>query len=133
MTQPMKRFLIVAGTAACAFVLWLVEHAVLGADLAVRSGSSVQEIGGPAVVAVALLVGLAAWGLLALLERTTAGGRRVWTVIAAVILLLSLLGPLSGVTAGAKLALALQHLCVGGLLLLLLPRAKAAHPTASPA
>ncbi|WP_034594744.1 DUF6069 family protein [Hamadaea tsunoensis] len=121
----MKRFLIIAGTAACALVLWLVEHAVLGTDPAIRSGSSTQSVGGVAVVAVALIVGFAAWGLLALLERVTTAGRRVWTVIAAVVLVLSLLGPLGGVTGGAKLALALLHLCVGGLLLAFLPRTAA--------
>jgi hypothetical protein len=76
------------------------------------------------VVLTTLLAGLAGWGLLALLERFTTRARRTWIVIALVVLVLSLAaGPLGGVTAGAKVALACLHLAAGAVLIPLLGRA----------
>jgi hypothetical protein len=105
-----------------AAVLALVVRLVLPGP-AVRSGSDgpVQPVGPGSVFVVALLAGLLGWALLALLERVTARGRTVWTVIAVVVLLLSLLGPLGGVTGGDKVSLLALHLIVGVTLILGLP------------
>jgi hypothetical protein len=67
---------------------------------------------------------LAAWGLLALLERLTAHPRTLWTAIAVLALLISLGGPLSGtgITSANRVALALMHLSVAAVLIPLLPR-----------
>jgi Family of unknown function (DUF6069) len=55
---------------------------------------------------VTILAGLAAWGLLAVLERFTPRARAVWIAIALVALALSLAGPLSAaVTPAAKAGL----------------------------
>src|SRR5262245_27527635 len=59
-----------------------------------KVGSSEQIIGFAQVIMVTGLVGLAAWGLLGLLERATKRARAIWTVIAVSVLMLSLLGPL---------------------------------------
>lgn len=69
-----------------------------------------QEIGIVSVIAITALAGLAAWGLLALLERVTSKAKTVWTAIAVVVFLLSLLGPLgSGVGTSSTIVLALMH------------------------
>lgn len=69
-----------------------------------------QTIGLVPVVLVTLIAGLVAWGVLALLERMTANAKTIWTAIAVVVFLLSLLGPLgSGVGTSSKIVLALMH------------------------
>ena len=73
-------------------------------------GDDEQTIGLVSVIVVTALVGLVAWGLLALLERMTSNAQAVWTAIAVVVFLLSLLGPLgSGVGTSSKVVLALMH------------------------
>jgi len=72
-----------------------------------------QTIGFAQVIVVTLLAGLVAWGLLVLLERTTPRATAIWTTIAVIVFVLSLLGPVgSGVNASSKVVLALMH--VGG-------------------
>ena len=74
-------------------------------------GSDDQTIGFAQVAIVTGLVGLVAWGLLALLERMTAQAKTIWTVIAGIVLVLSLLGPIgSGVGTASQVALALMHI-----------------------
>jgi Family of unknown function (DUF6069) len=72
-----------------------------------------------AVIA-AVLAALAGWGLLALLERFTARPRTIWTAIAVLVGLLSLVGPLSTIastTVANGLSLALMHLAVAAVLI----------------
>jgi NO-binding membrane sensor protein with MHYT domain len=73
-----------------------------------------------ALVAVASLVGgLAAWGLLAVLERSTTNPRRAWVAVASIALLASLGAPLSGtgVTAGDRIAMIGMHLAVAAVVI----------------
>ncbi len=99
-----------AATAATSAV-WLVAHIALHVALRASSGGSVTVVTLPAVVVVTLLVGLLAWGLLALLERTApARARAVFLTVSAAVLLLSLLGPAGAPTGSAKAALACMHL-----------------------
>jgi Family of unknown function (DUF6069) len=73
-------------------------------------GGDDQAVGFVAVIGTTALAGLAAWGLLALLERVTSRAATVWTAIAIVVFLFSLLGPLgSGADTASKVALALLH------------------------
>jgi Family of unknown function (DUF6069) len=82
-----------------------------GAYPTANIGSSDQIIGFAQVIIVTALVGLTAWGLLGLLERATTRARAIWTVIAVIVLVLSLLGPLgSGVNAWSKVVLACMHM-----------------------
>ncbi|MEV4348174.1 DUF6069 family protein [Actinoplanes sp. NPDC049596] len=116
------RAITVAAGAAGSLLLWAVNVPWGGIDLAVRQGGSVQEIGAAAVVVTALLAGLAAWGLLALLERKAAHPVRTFRIIALVVLLISLAGPLgSGVGLSSKLVLLGMHLTVGIALIVGLP------------
>jgi hypothetical protein len=108
---------VVVATAVAAEVVFLAVHQAGGVDLAVRNGGTVTHVGAAAVVAVSLLVALAAWGLLALLQRMSGRGRRIWTIVATVIFVVSLLGPLGGETASATLGLAALHLTVAAVVI----------------
>ncbi|MET8305413.1 MULTISPECIES: DUF6069 family protein [unclassified Micromonospora] len=117
------RAITVAAGAAGALLLWAVNDPWAGIDLAVRQGDATQHIGPAAVVVAALIAGLAAWGLLALLERTV--GRapaRTFRIIALIVLVLSLAGPLgSGIGTSSRLVLLGMHLTVGAALIIGLP------------
>lgn len=110
-TRRRARALVVLGAAAAALAVWVVAVPLAGVDLAVRNGATEQPVGPGAVAVSALLAGLAAWALLAVLERFTRRARPVWTGVAVAVLLVSMLAPLGGgVGAAAKLTLALMHL-----------------------
>lgn len=109
-----RRRVAVLGAAVLAGLLtWAVLDLLLGVDLSARTGGTVRTVGPGAVVFAALLAGAAGWLTLALLERATTHARRVWTVLAGAVLVLSLVGTLGGVTAGAIGGLMALHLGVG--------------------
>ena len=92
-------------------VILLIGRLVTGEYPSATVGSDEQAIGFAPVILVTALVGLAAWGLLALLELMTPRAKTIWTAIAVIVLLLSLLGPLgSGVDGASTLVLALMHI-----------------------
>ncbi|HYH11183.1 MAG TPA: DUF6069 family protein [Thermomicrobiales bacterium] len=98
--------------AIIANVLVLIVGRVVIGDYPVATvGDDDQTIGFAQVILVTALVGLVAWGLLALLERVTARAAAIWTTIALVVFLLSMLGPLDGgVDTSSKVVLALMHI-----------------------
>jgi multisubunit Na+/H+ antiporter MnhC subunit len=116
------RAITVVAAAAGALLLWTIDGPWAGHDLAVRQGDAVQPVGPAAVVVTALVAGLAAWGLLALLERTMRRSVRTYRIIASIVLVLSLAGPLgSGVGTSSRLALLAMHITVGAALIIGLP------------
>jgi hypothetical protein len=91
-------------------VILIVGRVVNGEFPVATVGSDDQTIGFAQAIVVTVLVGLVAWGLLAVLERTTSRAKAIWTVIAVVVFVLSLIGPLgSGVNASSKAVLAFMH------------------------
>jgi hypothetical protein len=122
-TRRTGRALTVMGGATGALLLWAVNDPWAGLDLVVRQGDTTRQIGPAAVVVTALLAGLAAWGLLALLERTVRRPARTFRIIALAVLAVSLAGPLgSGVDTSSRLVLLGMHLAVGAALIIGLPR-----------
>ena len=120
-----QRVLTVAAAVVAAVLAWLVAVPIVGIDLLVRpGGGAAQQVGLGSVVAVSLLASLLGWGLLALLERLVS--RRAltaWTVVAVVVLMLSLTGPLTAAAnAAVAIALVLMHLVVGAVLIMGLRR-----------
>ncbi|MBG0565952.1 hypothetical protein I4J89_31345 [Actinoplanes sp. NEAU-A11] len=121
--KPVRRVTLyrlrtVALAVAAAETVYLLARYGAGTDLALADGTTV----GPAAVAVAAAVaGLAGWALLAVLERVTSRARLIWTVVAAAVFAVSLLGPLGGADAGAVLALSVLHSAVAGVLITGLP------------
>ncbi|MFC0861320.1 DUF6069 family protein [Sphaerimonospora cavernae] len=113
-----RRVLIVAGATVAAVALWALAGPVAGVGLTVRLGGAVQPVGPGAVAGASLFAGLAAWALLASLERVMKRPGRTWTVIAVVVLLLSLTGPLgSAVGTASTVALSGIHLIVAAVLI----------------
>ncbi len=110
----------VVGAAVAALAVWVLTGPVAGIDLAVSLGNTVRPVGPVDVAGTALLAGLAGWGLLALLERTSARPGRVWTVTATLVLAVSLTGPLAGTDLSSTLTLAAMHLVTGAVLIPLL-------------
>ncbi|MFC0032207.1 DUF6069 family protein [Micromonospora chaiyaphumensis] len=117
------RALAVLAATAATLTGWVAAVPVAGVDLVVRNGGTEQSVTAAAVGVSTLLAGLAAWALLALLERFTGRARAVWTGTAGLVLLLSLLGPLGGgVGTAATLTLVALHLVAAAVLLPLLRR-----------
>lgn len=117
MNKSLRRPLTVGGAAVAALVVWAVAVPLAGVALTVRMGGGPQEVGPVSVVVASLVIGLAGWALLAVLERVASRPGRVWTVVALAVLVLSLLGPLGGaVGGGAMSVLIVMHLVVGGVL-----------------
>jgi hypothetical protein len=114
-----SRALSVAGATLAAAAVWVVAVRLLGTHLLVRFGAGApQTVGIDFVVGATLVASLCAWGLLALLERRTSRARTIWTVVAVVVLLVSLSLPLTaGVAVSTKAALALMHIAAASVLI----------------
>jgi hypothetical protein len=120
-------FAVVGATIATA-LLWGVAR-LLDVDFKVYPGGGkpAQAVGFPLAVIVALLVALAGWGTLELLERLTGRARVIWTTLAVVVLLLSAMPILTAdASGGTKTGLALIHVAVAAVLIPVLPRRNAA-------
>ncbi|SDL41830.1 DUF6069 family protein [Nonomuraea jiangxiensis] len=116
-TSAKRTVLTVIGAPAAALAVWALAVPVAGMTLTVRMGVGTQPVGPESVLMASLVAGLAGWALLALLERFASRPRRIWTVVALVVLALSLLGPLgSAVGVATTLVLLLLHLVVGAVL-----------------
>jgi hypothetical protein len=116
------RAITVTAGAVGALLIWAINDPWAGTELTVRQGASTQHIGPAAIVVTALVAGLAAWGLLALLERTASRPIRMFRIVALIVLVLSLAGPLgSGVGTSSQIALLGMHTTVGAALILGLP------------
>ncbi|WP_328891823.1 DUF6069 family protein [Streptomyces sp. NBC_00316] len=112
--QARGRIVYPLAATAAAVIVWLITHSALDIDLKAKAaGGDIQEIGLPMVIVVTLLVGFAAWGVVAVLDRKSSSARTLWTVIASVVFVVSLLGPAgSGQGGSAKVALLCMHLVV---------------------
>ncbi|MFB9449229.1 hypothetical protein Dvina_31175 [Dactylosporangium vinaceum] len=115
------RALAIVGATVGAILVWVIAHQAVG-DLNVKTGDSSQTVSIVAVILTVVFAGLIGWGLLAILERATGKARTIWTVVAVVFLVLSLLGPLGAVGTGAKVSLLLMHLVAGAVIIPLFAR-----------
>jgi hypothetical protein len=112
------RALAVLGAVAAALAVWAVAVPLAGIELTVVMNGVTQPVGPGTVMTTSLLAGLAGWALLAALERFGRRPHRTWTVIAVVMLVLSLAGPLgNGVHTATTIALTGMHLAVGAVLI----------------
>ncbi|HZE39408.1 MAG TPA: DUF6069 family protein [Stackebrandtia sp.] len=94
-------------------VLWLITDPVAGHHLVAVSGGRTMRVTPPWVLGGAGL--MCALGLaLASLLRRFGPGRKIWLVVAPLVLLLSLSSPLGGTTAATIVVLMIMHLLVGG-------------------
>lgn len=113
-TRRRDRALTVTAAVLAGVFAWSIVVPWAGIVLVVHSGQT-QQVGVAQVALASLAAGAGAWALLAMLERFTAAARRIWTVIAETVLVLSLgAGPLNAGNVSAGLSLACLHLLVGG-------------------
>jgi hypothetical protein len=120
------RLAVVVGAVLAAVVVYLIANAAVdgGLQSPAMNDQAPADITIGMVIFVSALASLLGWGLLALLERFAAArARLVWTIIALVVFLLSLGGPLSGsdITGGNRFGLVCMHLAVAAVLITLLP------------
>lgn len=121
------RVLAVAGSALAALCVWVLATAAFDLDLrqpAFQTGEPAQELSAGWVAVVGAFAALAAWGVLALLERFTERAPRIWAVLAGVAFLISLGGPTGGhgVSDDNRLALLAMHVAVAAVVVPLLYR-----------
>jgi uncharacterized protein DUF6069 len=100
---------VLALTVVAATGVWSLWTQVAGVDLVVRRGESTQTVGAAAVVLTVLVTAGLGLVLLRFLAARTRDGLRVWTIVASVVSVISLLGPLGATTMAAGLALASLH------------------------
>jgi phosphatidylserine synthase len=99
----------IGAAVVCALVTWFCAARLADVDLTVRQGDETMTVGGLAVAVVAAGCALLGFATLRLLERATDRALPVWTVVAVVVALLSLLGPQAATTADARSALMSLH------------------------
>jgi hypothetical protein len=118
----MRRIRAVVGAVGLAGAIWTIAVPLLGHRLIVTGGPAGREsldIGLAPVVVIALLACLAGWAVLALLERLLPrNARRIWTITALAVLLMSfapLLAP--GMDTATRLTLGALHVAVAAVLI----------------
>jgi hypothetical protein len=112
-----QRGLVVLGATLAALVGYGLAR-LAGAHPEAEFDGATQQVGPAAVALASLVAGLAAWGLLALLESRGRRARRTWSLIAVAVLVLSLTGPLTQSSgAGSAATLTALHLIVGVVLI----------------
>ena len=122
-TKTGFRLLAVGLAVVAALIVWAIS-ALAGVELTVTSPLvGTLSIGALLVIVSTLPLALAAWGVLALLERRSSRPRTIWTRIAVAVLVVSV-PPLAflDATVTTKLILAAMHLAVGLVLILMLRR-----------
>ncbi len=98
---------------AAAAAGWAVEVHALKINLAVGTrAATATHVSLSYAVFAGAFAGLAAWALLAQLERYAKNPARTWTIIAACVFVVSLLGPAGAVTTAAKAGLMCLHALV---------------------
>lgn len=121
-----KRAMAIVAAIVANVIILIVGRVVNGEFPVATVGGDDQTIGFAQVIVVTVLVGLVAWGLLALLERRTARAKAIWTAIAVIVFVLSLLGPLgSGVNTSSKVVLACLHVGAAATIIPLMRRSAA--------
>jgi hypothetical protein len=107
--RQIREMAIVAAIVVNVIIL-VVGRLVTGEFPVATTGEDDRTVGFGQVILMTGVSGLIAWGLLAVLERTTSRAKTIWTVIAVIAFLLSIVGPLDGgVDAVSKVVLALMH------------------------
>jgi hypothetical protein len=104
---------------AATLAVWVFAN-LTGVDITVRSGAAdaTQQVGAASVAIASLLAGLAAWGLLATLERLARRPRTAYARIALAALIVSLSGPVAlGATTAAAATLVCVHLTAAAVLI----------------
>jgi predicted permease len=113
-----RRMLVVAAGAVASIAVWVPTGIIGGILPTVLLNGNEQVVRLYAIVVSSLVAGLAAWALLALLERKAKRPRRTWLLIATATLAVSLVSPLaSAIDTETRVVLCAMHLIVGAVLI----------------
>jgi hypothetical protein len=119
-----RRALGIVATLVVTLAVWLLGRLV-GADYWITDAQGTVQISALVTTQVTLVVSLFGWGVLALLERLTRHGTTIWTVLAAVVVVASMIPiVLVEATTPTRWALGAVHLAVGAVLVPALVRAR---------
>jgi hypothetical protein len=105
---------VVAAGMAAGLVVWAVVR-LLGVDLTVESGSGTTQVDVVDVLVTTLVVGLAAWGVFALLLRRRRA--RWWPFVGSTALAISIIGPSYLADGSSAISLICVHVIVGVVLI----------------
>jgi hypothetical protein len=114
LTTRRLRHATVTATSVTAAASWAVVTHVAGVHLTVRfPHSAATTVGLGTIVPAAVAITLLGWGLLAALETRVTQPRRIWTIAAVAVLLVSLALPIAfATTTAAAVGLVAIHLAV---------------------
>lgn len=119
-----RRALGIVATLVVTLAVWLLGH-LAGADYWITDSQGSVRIDALVTTQVTVVLGLVGWGVLALLERLTRYGTTIWTVLAAVVVVASMIPiVLVEATTATRVALAAVHLAVGAVLVPAFVRAR---------
>jgi uncharacterized protein DUF6069 len=119
-----RRAVGVVATLVVTLAVWLLGR-LAGADYWITDSQATVQISALVTTQVTVVVSLFGWGVLALLERLTRHGATAWTVLAAVVVVASMIPiVLVEATTPTRWALAAVHLAVGAVLVPTLVRAR---------
>lgn len=107
-----------------AVLVWVVVDPLLGVDLSVTKSGTTTVVGPGLIIGMTIGASLLGWALLAVLERATSNARRIWSITAVVVLLLSFAMPFNSgeADASAQWSLVLLHVVVGAAVIPLFAR-----------
>ena len=114
MTTVRRSAAVVAAAIAVALAIWTLAR-LLDVELTVGNGADASQVGATDVLVTALLAGLAAWGVHALLVRR--GAARWWPFVGSTALAVSVIGPTWLADGLAAVVLIGMHLAVGAVLI----------------
>lgn len=107
---PVLTDVVIVGAAVlCALITWFLAVWLGGVDLVVNTGAGDQQVGGVSVAVTAGVAALVGLIVLRILERITGKALPIWVVLAVVVTLVSLFGPLAATTAAAMGTLLTLH------------------------
>ncbi|MEJ2887220.1 DUF6069 family protein [Actinomycetospora aeridis] len=122
--RPRRRALGIVAALVVTLAVWLVGH-LAGADYWISDSQGTVRIDALVTTQVTVVLGLAGWGVLALLERLSRHGTTAWTVLATLVVVASLVPILLvDATTATRVALTAVHLAVGAVLIPAFVRAR---------
>ena len=114
MTMRRSGAAVVAAATVVALAIWTLAR-LLDVELTAGKGADASPVGATDVLVTALLAGLAAWGVHALLVRR--GAARWWPFVGSTALAVSVIGPTWLADGLAAVVLIGMHLAVGAVLI----------------
>lgn len=108
-TRNARRAQTIASVVAANAIIWNFAVFIGQVDLSLKGGGALESVGLLSVALSSAIATMLGWGLLTFLESRAAQPWRTWSVIAVIVLVVSMLGPLSAETATGTVVLSVMH------------------------